>query len=300
MDYYVYVHKKKTTGEVFYVGKGCGRRAWQWSDRSHYWKRVAKKYGYVVEIYLDNIQEWCAFEIERNLITYYGREDLNEGSLVNHTDGGEGLSGYVYPEERRQKLREQRKGELHPNYKSELFYFYNLDTGAIVSDTRYGFTKSFPNVAVKALMAGKQRSSKRWVLLDNTTEDEINTLSQGVFKGKNNRNTDNKVYKIINSRSGEVFEGTRMEFTEKFNLKLNPLFLVDGLTSIKNWCLLENIDEVKDSLLRRTHTFKSNDGEIFVGTHREFIKKYGYNIENLFRKNRPARVSRGWSLLCAT
>ncbi len=298
MDYYVYVHRKKTTGEVFYVGKGRGRRAWQWSDRSSYWKRVAEKYGYTVEIYLSNIQEWYAFEVEKNLIAYYGREDSDEGTLVNHTDGGEGLSGYIYSEERLQLIREQRKGELHPNYKSELLYFYNLDTGTIVSDTRYGFLKSFPGVSVRALVSGSQRSSKRWVILDLTDEDEIRALTEGIFKGENNANYDNKVYKVLNVKTLQEFEGTRSEFVRKFNFKLDPLFgEINHKPCLKGWCLSDNFNKVMSLRQQRMHTFESDRDGRFMGTHRDFIKKYGYNVENLFRKKNPAKISKGWKLI---
>lgn len=103
MDFYVYLHRKKTTGEVFYVGKGTRDRAWKHSSRNGYWKKVSKKYGYTVEIVLDNLQEWYALELEKDLISYYGRKNLGDGTLVNLTDGGEGSSGYIVSEQCRQK-----------------------------------------------------------------------------------------------------------------------------------------------------------------------------------------------------
>lgn len=33
-DFYVYLHRKKTTKEVFYVGKGSGDRVWSRAGRS--------------------------------------------------------------------------------------------------------------------------------------------------------------------------------------------------------------------------------------------------------------------------
>ncbi len=33
--YYVYLHKATETGEVFYVGKGSGRRAWETKKRNN-------------------------------------------------------------------------------------------------------------------------------------------------------------------------------------------------------------------------------------------------------------------------
>lgn len=88
--YYVYLHRKKTTGEVFYVGKGKNKRAWDRHGRSDLWKKTATKCGWDVEILQDNLQEWYAFELETGLIALYGRLDLGDGSLVNLSDGGEG------------------------------------------------------------------------------------------------------------------------------------------------------------------------------------------------------------------
>jgi hypothetical protein len=94
-DFYVYLHRKATTGEVFYVGKGFGRRAWKVScKRSQHWKNTVRKHGLIVEIAADGLQEWYAHEMERDLIALYGRRDLGHGPLVNLTDGGEGLVGY--------------------------------------------------------------------------------------------------------------------------------------------------------------------------------------------------------------
>ena len=92
-DYYVYLHRKKTSGVVFYVGKGHANRAWSASGRSAHWKSVVKKHGLVVEIVEANLQEWAAFELECALISLYGRMSTGHGLLINLTDGGDGASG---------------------------------------------------------------------------------------------------------------------------------------------------------------------------------------------------------------
>lgn len=98
--YYVYGHYKKTTGEIFYVGKGCGYRAWRGDmkgrPRNGLWRRIADKHGYRVEILKDELDESSAFELERELIALHGRRDLKTGTLANMTDGGEGVSGHKY------------------------------------------------------------------------------------------------------------------------------------------------------------------------------------------------------------
>lgn len=85
--FYVYLHRRASDNSVFYVGKGKLNRAYSQHSRSIYWKRIVAKHGYTVEIVQDHLQEWYAFELEKDLIAYYGRENL-----CNLTDGGEGAS----------------------------------------------------------------------------------------------------------------------------------------------------------------------------------------------------------------
>lgn len=106
MNFYVYLHRKATTGEVFYVGKGAGRRAWEGRSRSPGWRNTASKHGLIVEIVQDGLQEWYAHELECELIALHGRRDLGHGPLVNLTDGGDGVFGFCWTEDAKQRLKE--------------------------------------------------------------------------------------------------------------------------------------------------------------------------------------------------
>lgn len=106
--FYVYVHRRATTGAVFYVGKGTDRRAWEAFNRNQHWRRIVQKHGYTVELVLRGAQEWYACEYERELIAYYGRDQL-----CNKTDGGEGVSGYKSTPERNEKIRRAATGRKH-------------------------------------------------------------------------------------------------------------------------------------------------------------------------------------------
>jgi len=88
--HYVYLHRRATDGEPFYVGKGKGKRARSRHNRSDWWRSVVDKHGYFVEIVVSDVQEWYACELECELIALYGRRDLGDGPLVNLTDGGDG------------------------------------------------------------------------------------------------------------------------------------------------------------------------------------------------------------------
>jgi len=88
---YAYIRSRDTTtakaGTPYYIGKGKGDRA------------IAKHNGpkpndksYII-IIADDLTELWAFVLERQLIRWYGRKDINNGILHNKTDGGEGSSG---------------------------------------------------------------------------------------------------------------------------------------------------------------------------------------------------------------
>lgn len=114
-DFYVYLHRRATDNTVFYVGKGKGSRAWVFgpTQRSSYWHRVVNKYGVVVEILQDGMQEWWAHELEIQTIAYYGRD-----RLINLTDGGDGTSGakFVRSESHCKKISEAKKGKKPPSW----------------------------------------------------------------------------------------------------------------------------------------------------------------------------------------
>ena len=85
----VYKHIRKDTNEVFYIGIGkTSNRAFATKGRNYKWYDIVDKFGYSIEIIEDGLswEEACTKEIE--LIKFYGRADLNEGTLVNMTDGG--------------------------------------------------------------------------------------------------------------------------------------------------------------------------------------------------------------------
>jgi hypothetical protein len=110
-NFYVYVHRRATTGEIFYVGKGSGYRAKVPKRNNKLWHSIVAKDGYTVEFVETGLQEWYAFELETSLIALHGRRDTGHGPLVNHTDGGEGAAGIS--DETREKKRLAGLGRTH-------------------------------------------------------------------------------------------------------------------------------------------------------------------------------------------
>lgn len=121
---YVYKHIRKDTNDVFYIGISNGKkynRAYTKECRNLHWYHIVDKHGYEVVITHDDIVWEEACVIESYLIAFYGRRELDEGTLVNMTDGGDGLKNLS--DETKKRIRELTiihtpRGEnhwLHPN-----------------------------------------------------------------------------------------------------------------------------------------------------------------------------------------
>lgn len=77
-DFYVYFHRD-SSGQIFYIGKGTGQRAWS-RDRHPAWKKyVAGRLGgeYKVEIYRNGLTEAEAEGLESLLIDEHGKNLIN-------------------------------------------------------------------------------------------------------------------------------------------------------------------------------------------------------------------------------
>ena len=86
-QYYVYIHRRNDTGEVFYVGKGSGKRATTKDSHNKWWQHIVKKHGYTVEIIETYNNEQDAYNMETYLIQSYKALGVE---IVNLTDGGGG------------------------------------------------------------------------------------------------------------------------------------------------------------------------------------------------------------------
>lgn len=105
-NFYIYIHVS-LNGKTFYVGKGFGDRAWRKNNRNKDWHRIANE-GYAIFIIANNLSELDAFNAEIKMISAIGRRNL-----VNKTDGGDGLSGYIPTFEARSKMSAAQRGRKH-------------------------------------------------------------------------------------------------------------------------------------------------------------------------------------------
>ena len=104
-EYYVYAYIRSSDGTPYYIGKGKGSRAYVKHGRIKVPKDLSK-----IVILEQNLTEVGAFALERRLIRFWGRKDLNTGILHNLTDGGEGTSHAIVTLETKKKISESLRG----------------------------------------------------------------------------------------------------------------------------------------------------------------------------------------------
>lgn len=88
--HYVYIHLRSTDSVPFYVGRGQGRRAWDYTARNRFWTFTALKHGVSVKILKDNMSESCSNSLEIMTINYMRKRGIK---ICNISDGGEGSTG---------------------------------------------------------------------------------------------------------------------------------------------------------------------------------------------------------------
>lgn len=220
--FYVYAHRRESDGRIFYVGKGTGRRAFNFTHRSVLWKRCYAKHGCKVEIIFNDLPEVCAFSIEKAMIASIGRS-----RLANLSDGGEGVSS---PSDETRRLKSKRfSGAGNPQHDPIVHVFWNKDYGKIFC-TKHTFRKcfGFESSLVSRLVSGGLKTLKGWRLYENK---EIKAGKDGP-----NKSTLRMDY-LFTNEDGRIFRGNPHDFCKEFALdKTNVYKLRTGRkVKYKGW-----------------------------------------------------------------
>ncbi len=135
-NYFLYRHIRPDKNQVFYVGVGTKkqfftdhktefRRAYEHTNRTKYWKNIVNiNSDYEVEIILESNNYDFILQKEIEFIKIYGRIDLNSGTLVNLTNGGEKNNGRKVSQETKRKMSLIRTGK---SKKGNKIYQYDLE-----------------------------------------------------------------------------------------------------------------------------------------------------------------------------
>ena len=161
MDFYVYIHRRNDTGEIFYVGEGTVkyRRAYQKTCRNPHWANVSKKHGYTVEIWSYWPDQQSAFEEEIKVIAFLKSLGVQ---LTNKTAGGEGRLSHNPSEETRRKLSAATKGRpaLHLRTPLEV-KFLNEESKVFASVTEAAKEMGVSRRLVRLWQTGKANPNCR-------------------------------------------------------------------------------------------------------------------------------------------
>jgi len=145
--FYVYEHWRPDTDFPFYVGKGKGARAYKFRGRNKHHQNIVNKLadlGMCVEVRLvaSSLSEDAAFKIEKERIAMWRDFGI---SLCNKTDGGDGVSGFVMPDEARRKMSVAKKGK--PGRATMAGRKHSAETKKKMSEAQKGKPKSHEHSA---------------------------------------------------------------------------------------------------------------------------------------------------------
>jgi hypothetical protein len=140
----VYLHRRATTGEPFYVGMGVVDRPSDFYGRNDHWKRIHKKHGCAIELLSENCSEVFVKKIEIWLIALF-RSLVGKKRMANVSDGGEGGYGLT--------------GEKSGSFRGFLrLYDDNMKIQVIVGGKKDMRNKGFNDKSISAVKNGEQKS----------------------------------------------------------------------------------------------------------------------------------------------
>jgi hypothetical protein len=195
--FYIYFHINPIKNEIFYVGKGSGLRAYRKDNRNIHWNNVVKKYGFIVDIIEDNLEEEKAFEREKFYINKIGIKNL-----TNMTLGGEGISGY----------NKDNKGIKNPMYGK---HFTNRSKNKMRKTFRKNYKKEnhplYNKIVKKETIEKKSISMKKYYTNNISKRKGVNNSQKQIDKQKKTirKNKSHKMGKNSNAKeiiyNGEYF-----------------------------------------------------------------------------------------------
>lgn len=187
--YYVYQYWDPLRKEPIYIGKGCGKRAWEhlqpYRLKSNHpfknrikWLKKQNKSPIVSLLYI-NLSEEKSFKLERKIIKKIGRKDLGKGPLLNLTDGGQGMSGHRWDQEQ----IKNNSGKNNCRFGTHL----SKEVKNKISKAQLGIPRPKESIIKRTITR-----SKEWLIIfPNKEKQKIKNLNQ--FCRENNLNQSHMV-----------------------------------------------------------------------------------------------------------
>lgn len=187
---YVYSHTRLDTNEVFYIGISSSnsyKRAYNKIERNKYWKDIYNVTDIKIDLIYIDISIERAFEIERELISKYGRICNNSGILANVSTGGHGSEGFERSKDYRKKISEIKKkmsnetkskiSNSRKNMSEKARKSYSIAAKNMPIQQRLKITESYKNNLTKERRLLISKKSK-----ENLTIDRIKKMAIGRSK----------------------------------------------------------------------------------------------------------------------
>lgn len=212
--HYVYIHRKASNGDIFYVGKGSGNRAQSVAPRSDWWNRVKNKHGFKHEIVKEFEHEVCALTYERIMIC----ELRKTCDLVNITDGGEGTSGRPMSDHTKRRIKET----LSRPVVSDKYGEFDSITDAVRFLQENGKPKAH-TAGICLVAKGKQRTAygSKWAYIVDG-EPQWNQISDYENRGRHSA-------KPVKCSNGMIFNST-LGATAWLRENVNPRAVNSGIS----------------------------------------------------------------------
>jgi len=249
--FYVYVDYREDDGRPFYVGKGNEGRV-QDLKRNRLHTNIRKKHGVVRKVVFESFVEQECFDKEVELIQELGTHVDHGRGGSNLTLGGDGISGYRYTEEQREKKSESNKKRWEdPEYREKI--------SGVFSDPEY--KKKLSELNKERFSDPEQKKKMSEKLREVYSDPELREKMGRIIKEKL---SDPDVRKKMSESIKEVWKDP--EFIEKRSKKFSePEFKKKTSESIKK------------GLSKRTPEQKSEQYRKSLETKR--LKDYHHNPE---------------------
>jgi hypothetical protein len=173
--YYTYAHIRKDTNQIFYIGKGTGRRMYRKEARNQHWHNVVDKASFEPMLLAMWDNEKDAFEHEKFLIQCFndsGKKLVNQssGGDGNNANGGFSFKNRKHSNDAKEKCRQVHIGKpksLESKMKNAESHKKKIQINNVIYDSWQDASKQtgIPTGSISYLLKSKSAKGK-WAEYD--------------------------------------------------------------------------------------------------------------------------------------